>query len=224
VIFENLAVWVDEVQRRGDESMAIDEWLLEFADQPILRVYRWLDDWASIGYFSEMAGACVRIPGVKVVRRWTGGGMVDHRCDWTYTIVAPQTEEVARSRGAESYERIHEALGGSLREEGILTTLSTGIERTSEDMCFKNPVGHDLIGPDQQKLAGAGQRRSMTGLLHQGSVAVGCDDKQISIQRAASFAGRLAAHWSFTEFHPEPHDIIRRVVARYGNEAWLQRR
>ena len=82
--------------------MAVDEWLLETATLPVLRVYRWAGEWASIGYFGEVTAARAAFPGVNLVRRWTGGGMVDHRADWTYTIVAPHSEPLAGCRGAES--------------------------------------------------------------------------------------------------------------------------
>ena len=224
VIFANLAVWFDAVARRGDDVMAVDEWLLEVAELPILRVYGWLGDWVSVGYFGEIALAEAKFPGVNSVRRWTGGGVVDHRRDWTYTLVVPQGEGIAKSRGAESYLRIHEALAGCLDAEGIENQLSAGAEQTGDALCFENPVGHDLIGPDLRKLAGAGQRRSRSGLLHQGSVGVSCGDERISRQRAESFASRLAAHWSAKEFHPDPQDIKHRVGARYANQTWTRRR
>ncbi len=224
VIFANLLVWFDAVARRGDDAMAVDEWLLEVAELPILRVYGWLGDWVSVGYFGEIASAEEKFPGVNLVRRWTGGGMVDHRRDWTYTLVVPQGEGIAQRRGGESYLQIHDALAGCLNAEGISTQLSAGADQTGDALCFENTVGHDLIGPDLRKLAGAGQRRSRAGLLHQGSVGVSCGDERISRERAESFAHRLAAHWSVTEFHPDPEDIERRVVARYANETWTRRR
>ncbi|MCX8497640.1 MAG: hypothetical protein ORN51_15780 [Akkermansiaceae bacterium] len=224
VIFANLAVWFDAVARRGDDAMAVDEWLLEVAELPVLRVYGWLGDWVSVGYFGEIALAEVKFPGVNSVRRWTGGGMVDHRCDWTYTLAVPQSEEIAQRRGGESYRQIHQALAGCLDSEGVLTQLSAGAEQTGDALCFENPVGHDLIDPDRRKLAGAGQRRSRSGLLHQGSVGLSCGDERISRQRAESFASRLAAHWSATEFHPDPQDIEHRAGARYANQTWTRRR
>ena len=39
MVFERLLLWLDPVKRPGPEAMAVDEWLLETAAQPILRVY-----------------------------------------------------------------------------------------------------------------------------------------------------------------------------------------
>ena len=223
-VFKKLRLWMDPVKRSGPEAMAVDEWLLETADAPVLRVYGWAGEWGSVGYFGILADAAVSFPGVGWVRRWTGGGTVDHRVDWTYTVVAPQGEPLARWRGAESYRAIHAALAETLVAEGIAARLSAGAEETGAALCFENPVSHDLLGMDGRKLAGAGQRRSRLGLLHQGSVAGVGGDEALSRRRAENFAARLACDWQIYPYQPEPQDIARRIAARYGRAEWTQRR
>ncbi|MGL5018429.1 MAG: lipoate--protein ligase family protein [Luteolibacter sp.] len=224
VIFGEMLLWVDAVRRPGPEAMAVDEWLLETAELPVLRVYGWLGEWASVGYFGEIAGARAAFPGVDLVRRWTGGGMVDHRADWTYTIVAPSGEPLAGWRGAESYRRIHAALAETLTSGGIEVRVSGGGEETGAALCFENPVHHDLLGAGGRKLAGAGQRRSRLGLLHQGSVALGGGDEMGSRGRAEVLAGKIARRWRHFEFLPDPQDLAGRVAGRYGNVKWTGRR
>ena len=158
--FQTLQLWVDPLERAGPEAMAVDEWLLETAVTPVLRVYRWLGNWASVGYFGALDQAMAAFPGVCWVRRWTGGGTVDHRADWTYTVVAPAGEALAAQRGADSYRILHAALAAALGVEGIEARLSAGAETTGAALCFDNPVSHDLIGSGGRKLAGAGQRRT----------------------------------------------------------------
>lgn len=204
--------------------MAVDEWLLETADTPVLRVYRWAGDWASLGYFGEIAVARRLFPGVDLVRRWTGGGMVDHRADWTYTLVVPRGAPLAEQRGAESYRQIHTALADALTAEGISAQVSDGTLETGAVQCFENPVSYDLLAADGHKLAGAGQRRSRHGLLHQGSVAGTTADESASKQRAETFASHLATHW--LEFIP-PTELLtgcHQKQARYQNPAWTSRR
>jgi lipoate-protein ligase A len=222
-IFEKLLLWIDPVQRPGPEAMAVDEWLLETARMPVLRVYGWAGEWASVGYFGGIDGAREVFLGVDLVRRWTGGGMVDHRADWTYTVVAPRDEPLANSRGAESYRRIHAALAETLVKEGIAARLSAGDEETGAELCFENPVGYDLLGGDGRKLAGAGQRRSRQGLLHQGSVATRCGDATVSKMRSEDLAGRLAEVWESEMFQPDAADLARRM-ARYASREWTERR
>lgn len=223
VIFERLGLWLDPVKRPGPDAMAVDEWLLETAEEPVLRVYGWLGNWGSVGYFGKLAEAMASFPEVEWVRRWTGGGTVDHRADWTYTVVAPSGESLARLRGAESYRVLHAALAEAMREEGTDARLSTGAEETGAALCFENPVSHDLVGTGNRKLAGAGQRRSVRGLLHQGSVAAPCDPL-LSKARAERLASLLAGEWELRSFDPPAEVIAGKTLARYAATAWTQRR
>ena len=219
-----MLLWLDPVARAGPEAMAVDEWLLEQAAMPVLRVYQWSGAWATIGYFGELKPAREAIPGVGWVRRWTGGGVVDHRADWTYTVAAPAGEPLVSCRGAESYQRIHRALEETLRLEGMGARLSTGDEQTGSRLCFANPVPHDLVDTGGHKLAGAGQRRTKTGLLHQGSVAAPAASSEISRHRAEFLASRLATTWELHPFAPPPEIIAAKVAARYANPVWANRR
>lgn len=223
-LFGNIGLWMDPLARGGAEAMAVDEWLLETATQPILRVYRWAGAWASLGYFGAIADARGDFPEVDLVRRWTGGGLVDHRHDWTYTVVAPKGERMAAERGAETYRAIHAVLARVLGGEAIPARLSTGTEETGAARCFDNPVNHDLIGSDHQKIAGAGQHRNRSGLLHQGSVAARCRDEEQCQRRASHFATALAERWEWLELVPPSDWITRLVTQRYGAKNWTERR
>lgn len=216
VIFGRLRLWMDPVKRSGPEAMAVDEWLLETAETPVLRVYGWLGEWGSVGYFGKLADARASFPGVEWVRRWTGGGTVDHRADWTYTVVAPAGETLADARGAESYRLLHSALAELLAGEGTEARLSSGIGETGAAACFENPVSHDIVDAAGRKIAGAGQRRTKRGLLHQGSVAVACDPERL--------ASSLAENWENHGFHPPAGLISAKVRERYAQAAWTARR
>jgi lipoate-protein ligase A len=224
MVFARLRLWIDPVARSGPEAMAVDEWLLETASAPVLRVYQWAGSWATIGYFGDLTAARAALPGVEWVRRWTGGGVVDHRADWTYTVVAPAGEPLASSRGAESYRRIHQALEETLRLEGMAASLSTGEGQTGSALCFANPVPHDLVAAGGSKLAGAGQRRSRSGLLHQGSVAAPAASADASRRRAGLLAGCLATNWEHVSLEPPAALIARLVADRYAHPAWTTRR
>lgn len=218
-----LGVWMDRVKRPGPEAMAVDEWLLETATEPLLRVYEWDGDWASVGYFGKICEARMALSGVNWVRRWTGGGMVDHRADWTYTLVLPHPEPLANARGAESYRCIHTALAAAMAAEGSDVHLSGGDGETGAALCFENPVHHDLVGADGRKLAGAGQRRTRHGLLHQGSAAMSCD-AAVSQIRTERLAGLLAKCWEPRVITIDEEKIGRSVAARYVRESWTEKR
>jgi lipoate-protein ligase A len=203
--------------------MAVDEWLLQTIVCPVLRVYGWERDWGSVGYFGNLEGAKRSFDGVRWVRRWTGGGIVDHRSDWTYTLMVPSNEELAKLRGAESYRLIHQALVQAVKTKDSIVRLSEGMDETGDSCCFVNPVEHDLVDAFGRKIAGAGQRRTKLGLLHQGSVA-GRLEWPESVARAKALAAILAETVEEFTARPDSGDLAQRVASRYGNPAWTERR
>ncbi len=224
MLFDEVLLWLDGTPRPGPENMAVDEWLLETSDLPVVRVYRWAGDWASIGYFGKIAEARALFPGLGLVRRWTGGGMVDHRDDWTYTLVAPRGTSIAGMKGDGSYHAIHSALAAVLPGAGISARLATGGSQTGASLCFENPVNHDLVGPAGQKIAGAGQRRTKRGLLHQGSVAVGGSRHFDQNAFATAFVRTLSRISQPLVSRPDPRCLARYCEARYDSQRWSELR
>lgn len=204
--------------------MAVDEWLLaQTLSTPVLRVYEWSGEWGTIGYFGSLTAAQQALPGLQWVRRWSGGGTVDHRNDWTYTLVLPQSNPIARWKGGLSYAWIHAALARVLAAEGLASALCPDATESTTPLCFERPVEHDLVMPGGSKLAGAGQRRCREGFLHQGSVAGRCG-AAASTQRAMRLASQLATSWQPQAFEPPSADIAALVAHRYANPAWNARR
>jgi lipoate-protein ligase A len=214
-----MEIWFDPRARSGPEAMAVDEWLLGQCKQPVLRVYRWEGTWGSLGYFGKLSEAMEALPGLDFVRRWTGGGIVNHSQDWTYSLIVPRNYEVARMKGGESYRAIHRILLEVLGAEGGAPGLSTG-RGESGGMCFENAVEHDLMDAQGAKLAGAAQRRGKLGLLHQGSVATGGDSRL----RGELFAERLAESWWEADTVVDEDRVAALVAGKYGHREWLARR
>jgi len=214
-----MELWFDPVERSGPEAMAVDQWLLETRTIPTMRVYCWEGAWGSLGYFGKLTEAEASFPKLKWVRRWTGGGVVDHSHDWTYSLMVPRKFEVARMKGGESYRAIHQVLAAVLANEGGAPALSAGKTNTG-GVCFANAVEFDVVGSVGEKLAGAAQRRAKAGLLHQGSVAIEGDSRL----RGELFAESIAESWWEAEIFPDEEVIESLVAARYGSEVWLTRR
>lgn len=88
---------IDTGQRGGRENMAIDEALLSCFDPahslPVLRLYGWSPPAFSCGRFQQpeetLALEKCRAGGVAVVRRITGGGLLYHGNELTYSLVCP---------------------------------------------------------------------------------------------------------------------------------------
>jgi lipoate-protein ligase A len=217
-VLEQLILWQDIVPRDGPENMAIDEWLWLHGPGPVLRVYQWQSSWMSLGYFSQSDDVPA---GRKFVRRPTGGGVVLHGEDWAYTLMVPRGEALADMPGAESYRVIHQCLMHVLREEGVDCHLLERASGSHSHFCFVNAVVHDLIDAEGAKLAGAGQRRGKTGLLHQGSVQVSGSGEN---QRAMRFAQQFCR-----AVHDEPPCIdwdwvVQRASDLYATAAWNQKK
>jgi lipoate-protein ligase A len=216
-VLEELQLWIDPLFREGPEAMAVDEWLWMQALVPILRVYQWAGDWMSLGYF----GSARRIPEERAfVRRPTGGGVVDHRHDWTYTLIIPRGINLAEMPGNQSYRFIHQALAVALAKENAEVMLTAVDADSSDDFCFQRPVVHDLVNSCGIKIAGAGQRRGLHGLLHQGSVAL----PTMNPSRAHAFSGELSRHVSVIQIEPDTHGIESICREKYRNKAWNRKR
>ncbi len=220
MIFDELELWSDPVARGGPEAMAVDEWLLETCTRPLLRIYSWKGNWGSIGYFGKLNQARESLPGLDWVRRWTGGGVVNHSDDWTYSLIVPQGHIVARLKGGESYRLIHEVLVRVMAAEVGAAALSSG-KGKGNCLCFENAVEYDVEDAAGNKLAGAAQRRGKFGLLHQGSVRSigGC-----ATLRGKIFTENLAGTWSEVEIFVDESRLSELVDKKYGAREWLERR
>ena len=156
----------------ADFNMAFDEALLEFAatlGEPALRFYGWTQRAASFGYFQ-------RYPEVErltllrpLIRRPTGGGLVPHDADWTYSLVFPPAHWWYAFRAAESYERVHQWIHDAFVKLNVTTELSPGRRKELPGQCFVGAERFDVLWHGR-KIAGAAQRRNRHGLLIQGSV------------------------------------------------------
>ena len=103
------------------------------------------------------------------MRRYTGGGLVDHAHDITYTIVLPRAHPWMELSAPDSYCRIHLGVQAALTACGIVSELTPAAQAVESDACFQKAVRFDIVaGPS--KLSGAAQRRTREGLLHQGSI------------------------------------------------------
>jgi len=207
----------DPVPHGAALNMAIDESLLAALPGPLLRVYRWERPAVSFGYFERWTPVRDAFPDRDAVRRWTGGGVVPHggNEDFTYSLLLPGgcVEGAART-----YAAIHGALCAGLREAGIDARMAGEAGEKVSQSCFENPVRHDVLAGGT-KIAGAAQRRTRAGLLHQGSV----QGVALPPDFGARFAARLAA--AVRPFAPDlPPEAMDLAARKYASRSWLERR
>lgn len=162
-------------------NMAFDEILLEnsakFA-KPLLRLYGFDSPSITIGYSQYYDAASDNKH--TVVRRPTGGGVVYHDRDLTYTFVVPPGHYITELDRIESYHFFHRGILEILKHFNIYGVLSRDMPMPNDMkrmQCFSSPTRYDVI-VDGVKYAGAAQRRSRKGILHQGSIMlekINCD-------------------------------------------------
>jgi len=153
-------------------NMAMDEALLEDVSRfarPVLRLYGWTEPAATFGYFQKIAEIEQTTPLRPLIRRPTGGGLVPHDADWTYSLAFPPGHEWYELRAEESYRRTHEWIQSAFSRLGVETELAPCCQKSAPGQCFVGHEKHDLLWRER-KIAGAAQRRNKLGLLIQGSV------------------------------------------------------
>jgi len=221
-IFDTLQLWLDAAPHSAQWNMAEDQAWLEEAAHPVLRVYQWDQPSVSIGYAQRLEKLAGQLPQLPVVRRWTGGGVVFHGDDATYSLIVPAHVDWSLLNPATTYQQIHASLAAALINGGNPgCRLAVAEDLIDLPFCFVAPALHDIIR-GKTKLAGAGQRRGKLGLLHQGSV----QQAVISGDFWARWAEALAAKVEVVAQLPSSiHDRAEELVRlRYGLPQWLDER
>jgi lipoyl(octanoyl) transferase len=224
--FNPLHVYHDFASRSAAMNMAIDEAVLETAKTSSIRFYRWRSPALSFGYFGKFADVADYASERDLVRRWTGGGVVFHGEDLTYAIVIPPSDPVFSESSRSIYAAIHAALRDALVANGEPAELSPAVVDAGAAIidrgysCFANPVRADVM-LNGRKVAGAAQRRTRRGLLHQGSIQY----VDLGNDLSERFAPALSANCSEREINRETLDRARELAEqKYGADAWLRKR
>jgi len=136
--------------------MAFDEALLEVAAslaRPVLRFYGWTERAASFGYSQKFADVTRLTLLQPLVRRPTGGGLVSHAADWTYSLVFPPDHWWCAMRATESYRMAHEWVRDSFVRLNVETELSPSSRKELPGQCFVGAEQHDVLWQGR-KIAG----------------------------------------------------------------------
>lgn len=223
------------------QNMAVDATLLETlpADSALFRHYGWTEPSITIGYTQKYTSVAKIVDlECAICRRITGGGLVDHRNDWTYALIFGHQLAPQQLTANELYARIHGCIQSALAAQAVLThaapcpsSCSTTSSARSSAECFKAPVQHDLLNSDKQKLAGAAIKRTRRGLLIQGSIdrsklPLNFDDRQFTSQ----FLETLAKHFQLKQIplddyrHLLPKQRVAELRQQFSSESWTQKR
>ena len=167
------------------DNMAFDLMLLEGWPQKSqairFRHYGWDGPSWTFGYSQNRnwVGSTLGEPplGAQIIRRPTGGGIVDHREDWTYALVIPRSHPMCAGNAFWVYEAIHSKISEALSccdQPAFVTPSVVGKAGAfgSPTLGFYGAEPGDVINAQNGlKIAGAAQKRNRYGLLLQGSLA-----------------------------------------------------
>jgi len=213
-------------------NMALDEALLLTAagrGRPLLRFYGWDRPAVTIGYVQRHDAAPA---GYAVVRRPTGGGVVYHDHDLTYTVAVPEGHWLTGLDRMRSYRSINRSVQAGLARCRLTASLAAAevphhVDRMTM-VCFQNPTRYDVLLAGR-KVAGSAQRRTSEGLLHQGSLHFGgplpVPRQHLVEALLEGFVEGLGI--DLVPFAPNPEllALAQRLAAeKYGTDAWNRRR
>ncbi|MBN1403472.1 MAG: hypothetical protein JW942_03265 [Opitutales bacterium] len=173
----------DEGPASAVMNMALDLLLLESypaVDALRLRHYGWTPDCFSFGYSQKEEWIRAQCPqGAELARRPTGGGLVDHRNDWTFAFVLPASHPMHHAPAIDVYRAVHQAIADAMTALGRPACLqpeedetpSAGMPKRVRGLCFAGAEPCDVIDPKSRvKIAGAAMKRNKCGVLLQGSI------------------------------------------------------
>ena len=194
-------------------NMALDHALLENAarlGRPVLRFYGWAVPAATFGCSQRFDAVEVATSLRPLIRRPTGGGLVPHSADWTYSVVIPPGHAWHGLRATESYCRVHQWIRDALGRLRVESTLAPARDLQSMGRCFAGGwEQHDLVR-EGRKVAGAAQRRNRSGLLIQGSVQpVPAGMDRADWEEAMLFTAADTAGVVWTPLTPDPALLAR---------------
>ncbi|MEI8089110.1 MAG: lipoate--protein ligase family protein [Opitutaceae bacterium] len=230
------------------ENMATDFLLLQRyprAEAARFRHYGWRGPAWTFGYSQKITFVRTQLPAEanpnEVCRRVTGGGVVDHREDWTYALVIPRGFAFEELRAIESYRRVHECLATALNAQGVPAVVKTHCEAPADGelacgpagVCFQRAELYDVVhGETGEKIAGAAQKRNKRGLLFQGSLwrpALGVSGVKIDWDLfGAAFIAALATQLDASaDEKPWPEfneDELSGLIEQYRSSEWVEYR
>jgi len=220
--------------RSAADNMAVDETLLQSVanwNRPVLRFYSWSEPAATFGYFQKHKDV-ERMTALRpLVRRPTGGGLVPHDADWTYSLAFPPSADWYRLKAVESYRAVHAWIKEAFARLGLASKLAPSSVRRGRlappdaeqiGQCFVGAEQFDVVW-NERKIAGAAQRRTKEGLLIQGSIQPPPGISRTDWESA--FLEIAGAQWQPLAIDPEFEARVRDLaLKKYSLREYNQRR
>jgi lipoate-protein ligase A len=169
----------------ASENMSLDADLLDSLDQhalPILHFYEWKGDSATYGHFVDPSDFLdldkVAFQGLSLAKRPTGGGIVFHIWDFAFSVLVPKGHPCYSENTLDNYAFVNNAvlsaMSGFLKDRGtpkLTFENALTFDPSCTRFCMAQPTKYDVV-LNGKKIAGAAQRKTKKGFLHQGTIAL----------------------------------------------------
>jgi len=205
---QNSEYWrlIDTGALSGPENMALDEALLCSFDQcskPILRLYGWHPAAISLGRFQKArevldTGRCLA-DGTTIVRRITGGGVIYHADELTYSIICTPEQIPETNSIKDSFRVLTGFLLRFYRDLNLDASYAVDGHDSGEKLgertpfCFAGKESYDIL-VNGRKIGGNAQRRLKRIIFQHGSIPIldrVSDGVSCLLQRPENLAGRV---------------------------------
>ncbi len=176
---------LDKTPTKGSWNMAVDDFLFQsLGEEPTtyLRFYQWERPTVSLGYSQKISEVVdldyCRKKGIDIVRRITGGKLVLHHQEVTYSICSSDSGLFTPTL-MDSYRLISEALMRGLEKMGIECSLAVetpSFYTKGRLPCFSHPAQNE-IEVNGKKIIGSAQKRKRKKFIQHGSVPLKKDEE-----------------------------------------------
>lgn len=177
---------IDTGENHAQTNMDIDDNLLQAmgaGDSPILHLYRWKKESITYGHFIKMGHFFDMEKVIKnffeLARRPTGGGIIFHSWDYTFSFIVPSSHKQFSTNTLENYQWINQVVLHAIQdlypETLSIHKKSVAYKGNTKYFCMAKPTIYDIL-LGEKKVVGAAQRRRRNGLLHQGSISISMPD------------------------------------------------
>lgn len=183
---------IDTGKKSAVENMRRDAlFLQELSDQkePLLHFYDWEGDSLTYGYFIRPEKFLdleeMQKRGISLAKRPTGGGIVFHIWDLAFSFLMPSTCPKFSLNPLSNYQFVNQVVLRSVQE---FLKGGKSLELTpehfpkeslaSEYFCMARPTKYDVV-LGGLKIAGAAQRLTKAGYLHQGTISLAKPQREL---------------------------------------------
>jgi len=176
---------LDETPNKGSWNMAVDDYFFQsLGEEPTtyLRFYQWERPTVSLGYSQKVSEVVdldyCREMGIDIVRRITGGKMVLHNQEVTYSFCSSDSELFTQTL-MDSYRLISEALIRGLEKMGVESSLAAATPSfyaRGRLPCFSHPAQNE-IEINGKKIIGSAQKRTGKKFIQHGSIPLEKDEE-----------------------------------------------